>query len=49
MLHVLEHLIFLREHIPLKQGLRLRVQSYEHAVLQPLREHIPLKQGLRQL
>ena len=36
----------LREHVPLKQGLRLRY----HVLMgrgQVLREHVPLKQGLR--
>ena len=37
----------LREHIPLKQGLRRRYVAGFHPPA-PLREHIPLKQGLRQ-
>ena len=35
----------LREHIPLKQGLRLSKDIF--VCISPLREHIPLKQGLR--
>ena len=40
--------MILREHIPLKQGLRLLLSEMQLADI-PLREHIPLKQGLRLL
>ena len=39
---------YLREHIPLKQGLRLLLPSCAQRTRRLLREHIPLKQGLRQ-
>ena len=38
---------FVREHIPLKQGLRHRSSSRRVHWLPHVREHIPLKQGLR--
>ena len=37
----------LREHIPLKQGLRLSISALALILFRTLREHIPLKQGLR--
>ena len=37
---------FVREHIPLEQGLR-RMNFYSCATIQFVREHIPLEQGLR--
>ena len=37
----------LREHIPLKQGLRQQDINREAKLVRLLREHIPLKQGLR--
>ncbi len=36
----------LRDHVPLKQGLRLN-DVLECAPLTTLRDHVPLKQGLR--
>ena len=38
----------LRDHIPLKQGLRPVVLAHTTANVFLLRDHIPLKQGLRQ-
>ena len=38
---------FLREYLPLKQGLRLKL-SVLNSKLKVLREYLPLKQGLRQ-
>ena len=37
----------LREHLPLKQGLRLCLLFNRHNIVVKLREHLPLKQGLR--
>ena len=40
----------LRDHIPLKQGLRPYVEKYTNGfIYRVLRDHIPLKQGLRPL
>ena len=36
-----------REHIPLEQGLRLKVIDYVNRDACSVREHIPLEQGLR--
>ena len=36
----------LRDHLPLKQGLRLGYSS-DSSLLKGLRDHLPLKQGLR--
>ena len=41
--------MLLREHIPLKQGLRHRSGVDSGQSKFTLREHIPLKQGLRPL
>ena len=41
-------LLYLREYLPLKQGLRLIINFY-HIIFCILREYLPLKQGLRQL
>ena len=38
--------IIIREHIPLKQGLRQFVSRLNQAMEERIREHIPLKQGL---
>ena len=38
---------FLKEHIPVKQGLRLFSFVYNYIVCKSLKEHIPVKQGLR--
>ena len=40
-------LTFVRDHIPLEQGLRRRREQGERVVL-GVRDHIPLEQGLRQ-
>ena len=37
-----------REHIPLEQGLRLRLALFAKLMQIHVREHIPLEQGLRQ-
>ena len=39
--------IFIREHIPLEQGLRLQ-RCFQLVFQRLIREHIPLEQGLRQ-
>ena len=40
------YLLKLREHVPLKQGLRLLI-AFRIVEIVELREHVPLKQGLR--
>ena len=41
--------LFVREHIPLEQGLRLPCERLVAKALYMVREHIPLEQGLRRL
>ena len=36
-----------RDHIPLKQGLRPLLREIQEALISCVRDHIPLKQGLR--
>ena len=36
-----------RDHLPLKQGLRLFIDVVERIVTTGVRDHLPLKQGLR--
>ena len=38
--------MFVRDHIPLEQGLRLR-SGASTATIRRVRDHIPLEQGLR--
>ena len=40
---------FVREHIPLEQGLRLVCEQFIVDFLIAVREHIPLEQGLRRI
>ena len=42
----MKRIIFVREHIPLEQGLRLRLTLWI-PYYSSVREHIPLEQGLR--
>ena len=42
-----QELIYVREHIPLEQGLRLYRFKIEYSLCTYVREHIPLEQGLR--
>ena len=40
-------MLWVRDHIPLEQGLRLRLQGMTSGHVLNVRDHIPLEQGLR--